>query len=48
MQLFELTKALDIAINLEDKVNYQRLYEPVATEILKVLSGIEIKLQDKL
>jgi diguanylate cyclase (GGDEF)-like protein len=48
MQLFELTKALDIAINLEDKVNYQRLYEPVATEILKVLSGIEVKLQAKL
>lgn len=48
MKLFELTKALDIAINLEEKANYQRLYEPVATEILKVLGGIEEKLRDKL
>ena len=48
MELFELTKALDVAINLEEKTNYQRLYEPVATEILKVLGGIEAKLSDKL
>ncbi len=48
MKLFELTKALDIAINLEEKTNYQRLYEPLATEILKVLGGIEAKLKDKL
>jgi len=48
MKLFELTKALDIAINLEEKTNYQRLYEPVATEILKVLGGIEAILKDKL
>ena len=48
MKLFEVTKALDIAINLEEKTNYQRLYEPVATEILKVLGGIEAKLKDKL
>jgi diguanylate cyclase (GGDEF)-like protein len=47
MQLFELTKALDLAINLEEKANYQRLYEPVATEILKVILGIEAKLSDK-
>ena len=48
MKLFEVTKALDIAINLEEKTNYQRLYEPVATEILKVLGGIEAILKDKL
>lgn len=48
MKLFDLTKALDVAINLEEKENYQRLYEPVATEMLKVLGGIEAKLKDKL
>jgi diguanylate cyclase (GGDEF)-like protein len=48
MRLFELTKALDVAINLEDKGDYQRLYDPVALEMLKVLGGIEAKLKDKL
>ena len=48
MRLFELTKALDVAINLEERVNYQRLYEPVASEILAVLGGIEAKLSAKL
>jgi diguanylate cyclase (GGDEF)-like protein len=48
MRLFELTKALDVAINLEDKGGYQRLYDPVALEMLKVLGGIEAKLKDKL
>ena len=48
MRLFELTKALDVAINLEEKANYQRLYEPVASEMLTVLGGIEAKLSAKL
>jgi diguanylate cyclase (GGDEF)-like protein len=48
MRLFELTKALDVAINIEEKVNYQQLYEPVAKEMLKVLGGIEAKLSAKL
>jgi diguanylate cyclase (GGDEF)-like protein len=48
MHLFELTKALDVAINIEEKDDYQRLYDPVAMEILKILSGIEDKLSGQL
>ncbi len=48
MKLFEYAKALDIAINLEEKVSYQQLFEPVASELVKVVTGIEANLSDKL
>jgi HPt (histidine-containing phosphotransfer) domain-containing protein len=47
MRLFELTKALDRAISMEDKTSYQQLYQPVALELVKIVAGIEIKLSDK-
>jgi len=48
IHLFELTKALDVAINIEAKDDYQQLYDPVAVEILKILSGIKDKLSGQL
>jgi diguanylate cyclase (GGDEF)-like protein len=48
MRLFELTKALDGAITVEDKASYQQLYQPVALELVKIVAGIEAKLADKL
>jgi diguanylate cyclase (GGDEF)-like protein len=48
MQLFEYTKALDVAINLDEKCSYQRLFEPTAAELVKVLTGIKIQLSDQL
>jgi diguanylate cyclase (GGDEF)-like protein len=48
MRLFELTKALDGAISVEDKASYQQLYQPVALELVKIVAGIKVKLADKL
>jgi len=48
MKLFEHAKALDVAINLEDKSSYQALFEPTSSELFKIISGIEEKLGDKL
>ncbi len=48
MALFEYAKALDIAINLDEKDNYQTLFGPTASELVKIMSGIEEELGDKL
>ena len=48
MQLFELTKALDEAVSIEDTARYQQLYQPVAAELTKVLDGIEVRLSAQL
>ena len=48
MQLFELTKALDEAVSIEDTARYQQLYQPVAAELTKVLGGIEVRLSAQL
>jgi len=48
MTLFEYAKALDIAINQVDKDSYQELFEPTSLELIKIMSGIEVELADKL
>jgi diguanylate cyclase (GGDEF)-like protein len=48
MKLFEYAKALDIAINLEEKESYQTLFIPTSSELVKIMSGIEEELGDKL
>jgi diguanylate cyclase (GGDEF)-like protein len=48
MTLFEYTKALDIAINSEEKESYQTLFLPTSSELVKIMSGIEEELGDKL
>jgi len=48
MNLFEYTKALDVAINSENESDYQQLFEPVSSELTKILLGIESHLADLL
>jgi len=48
MTLFEYAKALDIAINLDEKESYQALFEPTSSELVKIMSGIEEELGEKL
>jgi len=48
MTLFEHAKALDIAINLDEKDSYQALFSPTSLELVKIMSGIEKELGDKL
>jgi len=48
MNLFEYTKALDVAINSEDESDYQLLFEPVSAELTKIFIGIETQLGDVL
>ncbi len=46
MNLFEYTKALDVAINSEKKSDYQQLFEPVSAELTKIFLGIEEQFGD--
>jgi len=48
MKLFEYTKALDVAINIAEKSSYQSLFNSAASELVKILSGIEAQLGDQL
>lgn len=48
MTLFEYAKALDVAINLDEKESYQALFNPTSLELTKIMSGIEEELADKL
>ena len=48
MKLFEYAKVLDVAINLAEKGNYQSLFNSTASELVKILSGIEAQLGDQL
>ncbi|WP_440877306.1 diguanylate cyclase [Thalassotalea sp. PLHSN55] len=41
MQLFELAKSLDEAVNRGDLAQYPPLFEPVRTELDKIMKGIE-------
>ena len=48
MPLFERAKALDNAISQGEKEQFQLLFEGVATELIKVMSGIEQELAEEL
>lgn len=48
MDLFEFCKALDIAVSENNSAQYQALFSPLKTELLKVKAGIELRLADKL
>ncbi len=48
MQLFELCKSLDFAINEQHTARYQALFEPVRNELELILTGIKEGLADKL
>jgi len=44
MKLFEYCKALDVALNQNEKEQYWLLFEPLAQELVKIVQGIETKL----
>ncbi|WP_448568472.1 diguanylate cyclase [Thalassotalea ganghwensis] len=48
MELFNYTKALDVAANTQNYQEFDYLFKPVALELDKVLSGIERNLGDRL
>ena len=48
MDLFDLCKELDIAVSENNSEQYQGLFAPLKTELVKVTAGIELHLRDKL
>ena len=48
MKLFGYTKSLDLAINQQKIDKYQELFEQVSAELIKIMSGIKLKLADKI
>ncbi|GHE90449.1 diguanylate cyclase [Thalassotalea profundi] len=48
MELFNHTKALDLATNEQNNQEFEYLYKPVALALDKVLTGLEAKLSSKL
>ncbi|MCO4800007.1 MAG: diguanylate cyclase [Colwelliaceae bacterium] len=48
LELFECCKVLDIAVTENNTEQYQDLFAPLKVEIVKVVSGIELRLADKL
>lgn len=48
MDLFDLCKVLDVAVSENQSEQYQSLYTPLKAELIKVTSGIESRLADRL
>ena len=48
MDLFDLCKALDVAVSENNSDHYQVLFSPLKAELIKVTAGIELRLADKL